>query len=44
MKYSRARVETSKAIRAIPFLGSRWKQFAKELERAAEEMARSKPN
>jgi RNA polymerase primary sigma factor len=39
MKYSRARVESSKAIRAIPFLSSRWKQFAKELERAADELA-----
>ena len=39
MKYSRARVETSRSIRAIPFLSSRWKQFAKELERAADEMA-----
>jgi RNA polymerase primary sigma factor len=39
MKYSRARVETSKAIRAIPFLSSRWKQFGKELERAADELA-----
>jgi len=39
MKYSRARVETSKSIRAIPFLGSRWKQFGKELERAADELA-----
>jgi RNA polymerase primary sigma factor len=39
MKYSRARVESSKAIRAIPFLSSRWKQFGKELERAADELA-----
>ena len=39
MKYSRSRVETSKAIRLIPFLGSRWKQFGKELERAADEIA-----
>jgi RNA polymerase primary sigma factor len=39
VKYSRARVETSRAIRAIPFLGSRWKQFAKELERSADELA-----
>ena len=39
MKYSRARVETSSAIREIPFLGSRWKQFGKELERAADELA-----
>jgi RNA polymerase primary sigma factor len=39
MKYSRARVETSRAIRSIPFLTSRWKQFGKELERAADELA-----
>jgi RNA polymerase primary sigma factor len=39
MKYSRSTVETSKAIRAIPFLSSRWKQFGKELERAADELA-----
>ncbi|HYP09425.1 MAG TPA: RNA polymerase sigma factor RpoD [Bryobacteraceae bacterium] len=39
MKYSRARVETSRAIRNIPFLSSRWKQFGKELERAADELA-----
>ena len=39
MKYSRARVETSRAIRAIPFLPSIWKQFAKELEHAADELS-----
>jgi len=39
MKYSRARVESSRAIRNIPFLSSRWKQFARELERAADELA-----
>jgi RNA polymerase primary sigma factor len=39
MKYSRARVETSKAIRAIPFLPMCWKQFAKELEHAADELS-----
>ena len=38
-KYSRARVETSRAIRSIPFLTMRWKQFAKELERVADELA-----
>jgi RNA polymerase primary sigma factor len=38
MKYNRSRVETSCAIRTIPFLGIRWKQFGRELERAAEEM------
>jgi len=39
MKYNRARVETSRSIRIIPFLTSRWKQFGKELERAADEMS-----
>jgi len=39
MKYNRARVETSRSIRVIPFLTSRWKQFGKELERAADEMS-----
>ncbi len=38
MKYNRARVETSRAIRNVPFLSMRWKQFARELERAADEM------
>lgn len=38
-KYSRGRVETSRALRIIPFLTSRWKQFAKELEHAAEELS-----
>ena len=37
-KYNRARVETSCAIRKIPFLTMRWKQFGKELERVAEEL------
>jgi RNA polymerase primary sigma factor len=39
MKYSRSRVETSIAIRRIPFLTSVWKQFAKELEHAADELS-----
>jgi len=39
MKYNRARVETSRAIRNIPFLTSRWKQFARELDRAADEIS-----
>ena len=38
-KYNRGRVETSIAIRLIPFLGHRWKEFAKELERAADELS-----
>ena len=37
-KYSRGRVETSRGIRNIPFLALRWKQFGKELERAADEL------
>jgi RNA polymerase primary sigma factor len=37
-KLSRARVEVSQAIRQIPFQASRWKQFAKEIERAVEEL------
>jgi len=39
MKYNRSRVETSRAIRIIPFLTSRWKQFGKELERGADEIS-----
>ena len=37
-KYSRSVVEVSRAIRAMPFLNSRWKQFAKELDRAVDEI------
>lgn len=37
-KEARCRVEVSRAIRRVPFYGSQWKQFAKELERAADEM------
>lgn len=39
MKYNRGRVETSRGIRQIPFQLIRWKQFAKELERAADELS-----
>ncbi len=39
MKYNRSRVETSRAIRNVPFLTGRWKQFARELERCADEMS-----
>jgi RNA polymerase primary sigma factor len=39
VKYNRARVETSRKLREIPFLTSRWKQFAKELERAADDLS-----
>jgi RNA polymerase primary sigma factor len=38
-RYKRGCVETSRAIRSVPFLSSRWKQFTKELERAAEELS-----
>jgi len=31
-KFNRSRVETSRAIRAVPFTTGRWKQFALELE------------
>jgi len=39
MRYNRSRVESSRAIRAVPFLNVRWKQFARELDRCAEEMS-----
>ncbi|HEY6345600.1 MAG TPA: RNA polymerase sigma factor RpoD [Bryobacteraceae bacterium] len=38
-KFGRARIEVSQSIRKIPFYISQWKQFAKEIERAAEELA-----
>ncbi|MBI1791664.1 MAG: sigma-70 family RNA polymerase sigma factor, partial [Acidobacteria bacterium] len=37
-RLSRALVETSRAIRAIPFILTKWKQFTKEIERAVEEL------
>ena len=37
-KLSRCKVETSRAIRRIPWQSVRWRQFAKEIERAADEM------
>jgi RNA polymerase primary sigma factor len=37
-KYARAKVQTSRLIREIPFQSLRWKQFTLELERAAEEL------
>jgi len=37
-KVNRAKVETSLAIRRIPFLLSKWKEFSKEIERAVEEL------
>jgi RNA polymerase primary sigma factor len=37
-KLARSRVETSQAIRRIPFVLPKWKQFTKEIERAVEEI------
>jgi RNA polymerase primary sigma factor len=37
-KLARSKVETSLAIRRIPFLLPRWKVFSKEIERAVEEL------
>ena len=36
---ARAKVEISQAIRKVPFYISQWKQFGKEIERAAEELS-----
>jgi RNA polymerase primary sigma factor len=38
-KLNRAKVETSLAIRKIPFEPAKWKQFSEEIERAVEELA-----
>ena len=38
-KLNRAKVEMSRAIRRIPWLPSRWKHFAKEIEHAVEQLA-----
>jgi RNA polymerase primary sigma factor len=38
-KLNRARVETSLAIRAVPFRPNKWKEFSKEIERAVEELS-----
>jgi RNA polymerase primary sigma factor len=38
-KFMRCKVETSLAIRRVPFLLHKWKEFTKEIERAVEEMA-----
>jgi RNA polymerase primary sigma factor len=38
-KLVRCWVEVSRAIRKIPFYGSQWKQFAKEIERVVEELS-----
>ncbi len=37
-KLCRARVETSLAIRRIPFKAIKWKEFSREIERAVEEL------
>ena len=37
-RIARLKVETSLAIRRIPFLGIKWRQFSKEIERAVEEL------
>ncbi len=39
MKWRRALVETSRAIRALPWIITKWRDFSRELERAAEEMS-----
>jgi RNA polymerase primary sigma factor len=38
-RFARARIEVSLAIRKVPFYLSQWKQFAKEIERAVEELS-----
>jgi RNA polymerase primary sigma factor len=38
-KWNRARVELSRAIRAIPWQPNRWRDFARELERACDELS-----
>ncbi|MBK9166464.1 MAG: RNA polymerase sigma factor RpoD [Bryobacterales bacterium] len=38
-KYARAKVEISLAIRRVPFVLSKWKQFTKEIERAVLELS-----
>ncbi|MBM3774304.1 MAG: RNA polymerase sigma factor RpoD, partial [Acidobacteria bacterium] len=38
-KLNRAKVETSRGIRRIPFRPSRWKDLIKEIERTAEELS-----
>ncbi len=37
-KLNRSKVEMSRTIRRVPWYNSRWKQFAKEIERAVEEI------
>jgi len=38
-KLNRAKVETSLAIRRIPFRSMKWKEFGKEIDRAVEELS-----
>jgi RNA polymerase primary sigma factor len=38
LRLNRAKVETSLAIRKIPFEPAKWKQFSREIERAVEEL------
>ena len=38
-KFVRSKVEMSRALRAVPWLNIRWKQFSKEIERAVDELA-----
>jgi RNA polymerase primary sigma factor len=37
-RLNRAKVETSQAIRRVPFRGNKWKEFTQEIERAVEEL------
>ena len=37
-KLNRATVETSQAIRRVPFLLPKWKEFSKQIERTVEEL------
>jgi len=39
MKLARCKVETSKTIRAIPWILPEWKRFTREIERAVDELA-----
>jgi RNA polymerase primary sigma factor len=38
IKMSRALIETSLAIRAVPWISSRWRDFTREIERAVDEL------
>jgi RNA polymerase primary sigma factor len=38
-KWNRARVEVSRSIRQVPWILTRWRDFSRELDRAAEEMS-----